>query len=489
MLADVLDEPELEFGGGNRHIDPRFGMSNYGPADLQNADAPRAIRVGLIGAAEHLDGLQSWLERCREPIPAKDERYPHLFPEFPGCDTDIGLHSTLVFSQRNTRTISDRDLRAISQASRAAALMTALDVYAREIVALADENRVDVLLVARPEQLIDTKRRKVYAVTGSGPAVLGEAKPPSVSGDDPPLPQFANFHDMLKARVLQIRQPIQIIRHSTWDETIPPPAGHSRQDEATRAWNLHTALYYKAGGVPWRLPRNSVDLTVCYVGVAFYRNDDDDALDTSVAQVFNERGDGVIVRGGPARVGCDDRQPHLSHSDATELLLHALDTYHHEHKTVPARIVLHKTSSFTAEEIGGFQSAADERRVDALELSWITGSEGARLLRPGSAPPLRGTLLTLTDRQFALYTKGSVEFYSTYPGMYIPQPIGLRPVEPILSGRGIGNEILALTKMNWNQTRLDGRLPITIRTANQVKSILRFCSPEQAIATRYASYM
>jgi hypothetical protein len=40
--------------------------------------------------------------------------------------------------------------------------------------------------------------------------------------------------------------------------------------------------------------------------------------------------------------------------------------------------------------------------------------------------------------------------------------------------------------MNWNQTRLDGRMPVTIRTANQVKSILRFCAPNQAIAIRYA---
>jgi hypothetical protein len=488
--ADVLDEPELEFGGGSRHIDPRFGISNYGPADLGSADSPRAIRVGMIGPADYLDGLQAWLERCREPIPAKDERYPHLFPGFPGCDTDCGLHTTLVFSQRNTRTISDRDLRAISNASRATALMTALDVYAGEIVALADENRVDVLLIARPEQLQDTTRRKIFTTSGSGVNVGGEAKPSADgSAEDPDIPRFANFHDMLKARVLQVRQPIQIIRRSTWDAATPPPVGHSRQDEATRAWNLHVALYYKAGGVPWRLPRNSVDLTVCYVGVAFYRNDDDDTLDTSVAQVFNERGDGVIVRGGPARVGGDDRQPHLGRDDATELLLHALDTYHREHRTLPARVVLHKTSSFTADEIDGFQSAADERRLDALELSWITGSEGVRLFRPGSAPPLRGTLLTLTDQQFALYTKGSVEFYSTYPGMYVPQPIGIRPVHTIRSGRGMGSEILALTKMNWNQTRLDGRDPITIRTANQVKAILRFCPQEQAIATRYANYM
>ena len=88
-----------------------------------------------------------------------------------------------------------------------------------------------------------------------------------------------------------------------------------------------------------------------------------------------------------------------------------------------------------------------------------------------------------------MYTTGSVEFYSTYPGMYVPHPIGIRPVTNDRSPKDRGLEILALTKMNWNQTRLDGRLPVTIRTANQVKAVLRLCSPDQTIATRYAHYM
>jgi hypothetical protein len=172
----------------------------------------------------------------------------------------------------------------------------------RRLQSGSDENRIDVLIIARPEQLIDTAARAVTKAAGRDGVVDATAD----SGSRPALPRFANFHDMLKARVLQIRQPIQIIRRSTWDESAPPPTGRSRQDEATRARNLHVALYYKAGGVPWRLPRNSADLTTCYVGVAFYRNDDDITLDTSVAQVFNERGDGVIVCGGPGsgRRGC-----------------------------------------------------------------------------------------------------------------------------------------------------------------------------------------
>jgi hypothetical protein len=73
--------------------------------------------------------------------------------------------------------------------------------------------------------------------------------------------------------------------------------------------------------------------------------------------------------------------------------------------------------------------------------------------------------------------------------MYIPRPVGLRPTRLTISPRELGTEILALSKMNWNQSRLDGRFPITLKTADQVKHILRFCDSDQQIATRYAQYM
>ena len=34
-------------------------------------------------------------------------------------------------------------------------------------------------------------------------------------------------------------------------------------------------------------------------------------------------------------------------------------------------------------------------RIHALDLAWITNSEDAMVLRPGTAPPLRGTFMTL----------------------------------------------------------------------------------------------
>ena len=82
------------------------------------------------------------------------------------------------------------------------------------------------------------------------------------------------------------------------------------------AWNFHTALYYKAGGVPWRLAKQPAALMTCYVGVSFYKSVGGERLMTSVAQIFDERGEGLIVQGGSASFDKDDRSPHLSSKDA-----------------------------------------------------------------------------------------------------------------------------------------------------------------------------
>lgn len=310
--------------------------------------------------------------------------------------------------------------------------------------------------------------------------------------EEGPLPEpVDDFRALLKARAMRYSRPIQIIRRTTWDPTFKPATADKPrlQDEATRAWNLHTALYYKSGGVPWRLPRDPSDLTSCYVGVTFYRSGDNTTLETSVAQVFNQRGDSVIVRGAPAKVSRHDRQPHLSRHDAQTLLTEALTRYRGEHRTLPARIVLHKTSSYTTDELAGFRAAADDAGIDTLELLWLPASDPVRLFRSANHPPLRGTLLTLDDRRHLLYTRGSVPFYGTYPGMYIPTPLPFRLIETESSPEHLAEELLALTKMNWNQTQLDGRLPITLRTADRVGEILRHLGPHDRPQGRYAFYM
>jgi hypothetical protein len=472
----VLDEPPLEFSGGTRHIDPRHGIADYGPADATNT-AVRAIRVGIVGTASSIQGLRRWMDGCRQPIAAKDSRLGRLFVPFPGFDTHAGFRSTLVWDSRLERPIRDRDLKRLADLAPQDAVTAAVDLYAAELEVLDEEPGCDVVLIARPEHLPERPAPEV------DPEAPWKKTRPAEPVDD--------FRALLKAVAMRYSRPIQIIRRSTWDPSFSPPGGDKPrlQDEATRAWNLHTALYYKAGGVPWRLPRASTDLDSCFVGVTFYRSGDNTTLETSVAQVFNQRGDGVIVRGAAAKVSYHDKQPHLAQADAHALLTDALSRYRKEHRHLPARVVLHKTSSYTPEEIDGFRAAVDDADIDTAELLWFPAHDPVRLFRPAAHPPLRGTLFSLDAGHHILYTRGSVPFYGTYPGMYIPTPLSFRMIETESSPEHLAEELLALTKMNWNQTQLDGRAPITLRTADRVGQILRHLSPLDRPQGRYAFYM
>jgi hypothetical protein len=461
MKATFLEEPELEFGYGGRHQEQRAGLMLHGPADVEFASRPTVMRVGLVGQAKELDELQAWLERCATGVPARqDTALTTLFPAFPGLHGDATFRAALSFDVSARRELSRRHVRGLDDVTGDAATMTAAaDLLAGEVEALLEASDVDVVLIARPAGIPDG------SVAGRG--VVG-----------------VNFHDLLKARAISARVPLQIIRPRTWR------GGRGVEDEASRAWNLLTALYYKCGGKPWRLARDPRRRTRCYVGVSFTRAGDDSQLHTSVAQVFNELGDGVIVRGALARRSGEDKQPHLERGDAQALLDGALKRYRDEHGTAPADITLHKTSSFSSDERAGFLAAADGAQLHSCDLVWITDSEDAFLIRGTSNyPPMRGTLLTLDDERHAVYTHGSVPYYKTYPGMYVPRPLGIRIAESDRSVEDIASEILALSKLNWNRARLDARKPITLLTARRVGEVLRHVPENVTPAARYAYYM
>lgn len=459
IAATVIPEPQLEFGSGGRQIEQRRGILLHGPADVASDDRRSELRVGIVGPASHVGELANWLRSCSRGVDAKSSASTDLFPPFPGCTPTLGFLTELKLPKHAQRSLSRRRLRPISDAgSDAEKVRAAVAICASETRLIHDRESVDVVMVIRPDGV-----------------------PQGVPTDGP---TGGDFHDLLKAAVADVRNPVQIIRPATWK------GGAGVEDQATCAWNLFTALYYKAGGKPWRLARDHSEPTRCYVGVSFTATEEGDELMTSVAQVFNELGDGVVVRGGLAQRSAEDRQPHLSSSDATSLLESALARYRQEHRTIPAAITLHKSSSFSDEEVEGFHRARDEERLSECELVWLTNSEGVRLSR-GSAyhPPLRGTLISLNEDEHALYTHGSIPFYKTYPGLYVPSPLGIRPVASDRDVSEIAAEVLALTKLNWNRARLDGRQPITLLTANRVGQILRHVPADSDPPSRYANYM
>ena len=164
-------------------------------------------------------------------------------------------------------------------------------------------------------------------------------------------------------------------------------------------------------------------------------------------------------------------------------------TARHTATCLPACLPIHKTSWFSTNEQAGFTSAAHSAGC-ACEMVWLTSSDNTMLIRGSKTyPPLRGTLLTLDDDHHVLYTHGSVPYYRTYPGLYVPRPLGIRPClmeRPITE---VAEEILALTKLNWNRARMEARWPITLLTARRVGEILRHLPEAVTAAPEYSKYM
>jgi hypothetical protein len=131
-----------------------------------------------------------------------------------------------------------------------------------------------------------------------------------------------------------------------------------------------------------------------------------------------------------------------------------------------------------------------EKEIEFVDFLYLRDSY-IRLYRPNVYPPLRGTLWHLEDRKAILYTKGSVPFYETYPGTYPPKSLYMDCEYAQRSVKELARECMALSKMNWNNTRFDGQFPITLRAARQVGLILKYLegADTDKISPSYRFYM
>jgi hypothetical protein len=487
---------ELEFGGGRRHVDIRFGILNHGVLDRDERASAREINIGVIGTPQLMDGFLEWLDACGNGVDAKQTKKPNLFPRFPGFGEDSPFNANWTCDTRAQRRLSTADVAALSSSATPGEIIRrAVELYLAEIDCLVNDIKPHVIFCIVPDELGEQLDRAAEM-----------APPPGRSFDDE-NEENANsyrhdFHHCLKAEAMSFHRPIQLTLPSTFGmgsrgkatkKKRPgrPIKARPLQDPATRAWNFFTAMYYKAGGVPWRLRREVGDYTACYIGVGFYRSLDEKTVMTSIAQVFNERGEGIVVRGGQARVSKEDRTPHLSGEDSAAILIQALKRYRDEHGNTPARVVLHKSSYYTPEELSGFDMALKQERIEMADMLSMRRSS-IRLFRAGQYPVLRGMHMPLDENRHLLYTRGSIPFFETYPGLYVPRALEVALDDVEQSRETLCQEILALTKMNWNSTQFDMRDPITLHAAGRVGDILKYIpldAPSSRIAREYGFYM
>lgn len=477
--AHVFEEPMLEFGDGGQHCDPRQGLREHGPLQPRSGEI---IRVGVIGTDDTVAGFTEFLEETGRGIESGNKQLINLNPDFPGLGNQNPFRSKFEVPDGATATISRRQVNEIIGIGRHdEAVRHAVELVTSQLSALVEGSTTpDVIVLALPIPLIEK---------------LVNAKSEEEDSDDEDDGSgMLNFRDLLKAKTLHLPVPTQIVWPDTWDDAAKIPrkvkrdSNRQTQAKATRAWNLLNALFYKAGKVPWRLQPDQAEYRTSFLGIGFYRDLDGQQLWTSTAQMFDERGRGLILRGARAQTETWGRHPYLTAKDAEDLVVQSIAAYKAHHRHVPARLVVLKTSRFRTEEAEGIDTALEKSGIEMSDLVWVQESSPIAIFREGNYPVLRGTFVDLGGKGL-LYTRGSVPFYGTYPGLRVPRPLLLVPHEnsdsTILT---LAKDVLALTKVNWNTTQFDQKLPAPIKAAREVGRILKHVEFGTTVSSDFRRY-
>ena len=432
-----------------------------------------------------MSGFAEFVEETGRGLDSGNTSLINLNPDFPGLGNQNPFRCRFRTPEEAQLTLSRRQVREITKVVRHDdAVRLAVEVIVGRLTTLVESSaKPDVVVLALPIALIE----KLVNASGDEPAENSEDD--GDTGDD-----TLNFRDLLKAKALHLEVPTQIVWPDTWDDAARIPRKVKRaknrqtQAVATRAWNLLNALFYKAGKVPWRLLPNESDYRTNFLGIGFYRDLDGQQLWTSTAQMFDERGRGLILRGARAQTETRGRRPYLTAEDAERLVAQSIETYRSHHMHVPARLVVLKTSRFRPEEAEGIDAALERFGIQLSDLLWVQESSPIAVLRDGNYPVLRGTFVDL-DGKGLLYTRGSVPYYGTYPGLRVPRPLLLVPHETSDTAlHRLAEDVLALTKVNWNSTQFDQKLPAPIKASREVGRVLKHIPFGASVSPDFRKY-
>lgn len=479
-----ISEPCLRFAHDQKLEDPKDGLLLFGPPK-----AHPAIEYGVIGTPEGIEQFKVWAQKIASAVDADPNIGSSIM--FPGFETVF--RTEWKADPRVTIPVdADRLDRTIRNTDAHQRVYDTVDLFAEPIKRWVTEEDAKVALwfVVVPEELWKLCRPNQTVSKSEGVKTDTALSHRSAMAlwDCPDLfdemneaadkHRFENhFHNQLKAKLLGCEAVTQIVRQTT----IAPYAHLNKlgkpkrklQDDATIAWNLGTAIYYKAGAKPWTLA--DIRDGVCYVGLVFKRTNSprDEYEACCGAQMFLHTGEGIVFKGSVGswaseRLG----EFHLPKDQAADIIRRCVDSYKLWHDDQPPReVFIHGKTNFNREEIEGFREGAPEcttvcgiqiRRPNDLKLFREEGRRGV----------MRGLALKVDDRNAFLWSSGYVPKLKTYPGREIPTPLKVKvvfgdtPIEQVL------DDILALTKLNFNTCIYGDGFPVTLRFADDIGEIL-----------------
>jgi hypothetical protein len=477
--AIIFDEPELEFRYGQKVKDPHDGLSLFGPFDADDKSSnPGTISYVIIGTRHDIETFKTWAKLMNQACTDAPRNNNRLWPVFPGYEAAFGIpwpDKAVAEYEIDDKKLSD----AANYREQHERAYKVVDLYLEQIkIAKKRDEKISLAICIATDEVWLNCRPKSHVAHPVGEKMsrgrLVHRKTGQFELFTPFNPdQYSlspDFRRQLKARAMEYELPVQIIREST----LRPNDSYERGERiltplSDRMWNLSTALYYKAGGKPWRLV--TAREGVCYIGLAFRLTGKGNTA-CCAAQMFLNTGDGIVFLGeyGPW-YSADTNQFHLTPDAANNLLKGVLDTYRSQGGKELTEIFLHSRSTISAKEFEGYKKACP-KGVKVVGVKVRPLRYGAQLFRMGNMPIIRGTFWELNEKNGLLWGSGFKPRLATYNGSEVPTPLHIEIEHGEASIERVAQDIFGLTKLNYNACRLGDSQPVTVGFSDAVGEIL-----------------
>lgn len=263
------------------------------------------------------------------------------------------------------------------------------------------------------------------------------------------------------------------------------------KQECQVIWWLSLSFYVKSFRTPWLVENSTNETAFAGIGYSIDKQNKNHIV-LGCSHLYTSNGEGLkykLSKLSNDKIQWRDKKPHLSYDDAYDFGRSIINLFYESMNEIPKRVVIHKRTFFTQEEKDGIcDSLLENANVENVDLIEINFEEDIKYVSSkiinGEAKidgfsVARGTCIQLSYNSALLWTHGIIpavqnQNFNFYPGgRYIPKPLKIIRHYGNSSLEQISNEILGLSKMNWNSLNMYSQLPATIFSSNEIARIGR----------------
>ena len=284
-----------------------------------------------------------------------------------------------------------------------------------------------------------------------------------------------DVHDFVKAFCVQRGVATQFLNQDTL----------SGGQQCRVWWWLSLALYVKSMRTPWVLDNLSDDTAFVGLGFSIDRTaSPHQHVILGCSHIYSARGEGLQYRlskvENPIMRG---RNPFMSKDDARRVGETIRELFYEAHSKLPSRVVLHKRTPFRRDEREGLlDGLGNVEQIDMLEiqtdnaLRYVASQNRYGKIDEDNFPVRRGTAVQLDNYTALLWVHGATTAVNPRLKYFqgkrrIPAPLTIRRHVGQTDLRQICEEILGLSKMNWNTFDLYTKAPATLHSSNEIARI------------------